>query len=373
VDNVRFLSMLAIVAIHSSAAFALSGKTLDRLPQITVTPWKFATINFFLISGFLLGGRIETCSPLDYLRRRMRRVVGPWLWWGVLLTIAQFAREFSMHVTPSAFAVLGHALVFCLTSTAFWFVPNIMVALTILLLFRRRLHSLRLGATLFAVSLFYAINIYTEWIPSGHTTAIFGFVFYLWLGAFTSLHYPAISAWVARLRIELVIAGVLLTGLAAFAEARLIQRVTSSDPLNSLRFTNQLFSIAVFLLVARFNRAIWPRFVNVRLHTFGIYLAHSLILMIILKTLKVFSVHLPATLFSTPMGVVLLWAGVSTATYLLSLSITKIATQRQALQWMVGADSSRNLPAAPRMRAHQINGHSSKARTPILTKQATEY
>ncbi len=365
--------MLAIVAIHSSAAFALSAKALGHLPQIAVFPWKFATINFFLISGFLLGGRIETCSPLHYLRRRMRKIVGPWLWWAFLFTIALFAREFSMHVPASAFAILEHSLVFCLTSTPFWFVPNMMVALTILLFFRSRLDSLRFGATLFAVSLFYAINIYTEWIPSGHTTAIFGFVFYLWLGAFTSRHYPAIYTRVARLRIEVLVAAVLLTGLAAFAEATLIQRVTSSDPLNSLRFTNQLFSIAVFLLVARFNRATWPRFVNVRLHTFGIYLAHSLILMILIKTVRVFSSYLPPTLFSTNLGVLLLWAGIAAATYLLSLSIATIAAQRPALQWMVGADSSSNPPPVPRMHSHQANGHSSKARTPILTKQATEY
>ena len=54
VDNVRFWSMIGIVAIHSASVFIVIENTHPLLIAALLAPAKFGTIGFFLISGFLL-------------------------------------------------------------------------------------------------------------------------------------------------------------------------------------------------------------------------------------------------------------------------------------------------------------------------------
>ena len=70
VDNVRFWSMFAVVAIHCSLVFVEIQRPRLGLMVAVQTPFKFATIAFFLMSGFLAGRGLETVQPLTYLRRR---------------------------------------------------------------------------------------------------------------------------------------------------------------------------------------------------------------------------------------------------------------------------------------------------------------
>src|SRR5579863_5728328 len=88
-NNVRFLSMAAIVAVHSN------GYNLDKLPYGSLLryvdqPFKFGTIAFFLVSGFLFGDRIDQYGSLEYFGRRLRSVFLPWLSWFLLLRIGSF-------------------------------------------------------------------------------------------------------------------------------------------------------------------------------------------------------------------------------------------------------------------------------------------
>jgi peptidoglycan/LPS O-acetylase OafA/YrhL len=65
VDNVRFLSMIGIVAIHSATVVFVTGNVHPMLIAALLAPQKFGTIGFFLISGFLLGERLDRCRPLE--------------------------------------------------------------------------------------------------------------------------------------------------------------------------------------------------------------------------------------------------------------------------------------------------------------------
>ncbi len=342
VDTVRFWSMLAIVAIHCIGFLNPFLGVPARLGDALVTPFKFGTIAFFLISGFLLGERLDTCKPLEYLVRRIQKVMLPWLTWFTLfvacLVVADLVHHRLTLTSPLAVSLaIANKMVECAFGTAFWFVPNLILALSVLLVFRRHLHSLRFGALLFAINLLYVFNVYGRWLPSRHTQALLAFVGYLWLGSFAARHFGAIEAWLARVRTELLIVVSLLTATAAFGETQVLTALGSPDPLNTLRLTNQIFSIVVVLLLLKLRHRSWPRFINVRDQTFGIYLAHPLILTIVFNLLKQalgvrtsHTVHYGILVSSTA------WIVLSLATYSSCLMLTRWLGHRPLLRWTIG-------------------------------------
>lgn len=82
-NNVRFLSMAAIIAIHTMDAYPGGPVAHRYLAQL----FKFETIGFFLISGFLFGERIDRYSSIGYFTRRLRSVFLPWSVWYLLTAV----------------------------------------------------------------------------------------------------------------------------------------------------------------------------------------------------------------------------------------------------------------------------------------------
>ena len=316
------------------------------------TPFKFATIAFFLMSGFLAGRGLETLAPLTYLRRRMKRVALPWACWIAAMIAALMATDFAHHRVQ--FALNHHVLLllasratYCLFGTAYWFVPNLLLSMAILLLFRRQHQRLWFGAILFCFSVLYGLNIYTHWVPSRHTESLLGFVFFLWLGTYASHHQQALESWMARISPALLGVATLFTGLLAYREAVLLDHLGSIDPLNSLRITNQIFSVMAVLFLYKFRRATWPGFVQVRDNTFGVYLLHPLTMMLVWPVLKsrplAPTVHRMA---GSNLGGVALWAISVLFVYGAALGATKFLVSRESLRWLVGLQAMRRRSAA---------------------------
>lgn len=352
-DTVRFWSMLAIVAVHCVAILTSFLGLPIQFGQALTTPFKFGTIAFFLISGFLLGERLETCRPVVYLWRRIQKVLLPWLLWFALFVTSLFAADLVHHrlaiTSPTAalLALYGKA-VDCAFGTAFWFVPNLLLALSILLLFRRHLQSIAFGACLFGINLLYIANIYGQWFPSRHTQALFAFVGYLWLGSFAARHFQALESSLAKLRTGTLLTLSILAGLAAYGEAQLLTVLKSPDPLNTLRVTNQIFSILVVLLLLKLRRRSWPSFVDVRGQTFGIYLSHSLLLTIIFNLVKrVIKNQSPHGLpYATALGAVV-WITVFSLTYSISLLLTQWLGRQTSLRWSIGLGEVKGRATGP--------------------------
>lgn len=374
VDNVRFWSMFAIVGIHSLVFFDIIGKVSPRLTEAATAPIKFGTIAFFLISGFLLGERVQTCRPVEYLGRRFQKVFLPWLCWlsllvTLLLITDVFHHRLLLPNSINALSIIATKFFWCATTTAFWFVPNLFVGLCILILFRRHLHDLRLGAALLAVNLFYVINIYTLWVPSHHTRAVFGFVFHLWLGAYAAHHLTSLTGWISRIRTGALVAMTLLTCLISFGESRILDHLKSPDPCNTLRFSNQIFSITVVLLLLKIRRATWPPFIDVPRHTFGIYLSHSLVLDIVLAVIKRVLMRTTANPFlNSDSGSLLFWIVVTVVTYSICLIITKAAAAEPRLQWLVGLGSTAATPKTSSRLAAASELHTSYSAAEISFK-----
>lgn len=347
VDNVRFWSMFGVVAIHSALVFVEIQQPRPGLMEIIQTPFKFATIAFFLMSGFLAGRALETVAPLTYLKRRLRRVALPWACW-ISAMIAAFMVTDLLHHRVSfsldhhLFALLASRITYCLFGTAYWFVPNLLLSMALLLLFRRQQRRLWFGAILFSFSFLYGLNIYTNWMPSRHTESLLGFVFYLWLGAFASHHQAALEGWMARVSTAQLGAAALFTMLLAYREAVLLDRLGSVDPLNSLRITNQLFSVMAVLFLYKFRRATWPGFVQVRDNTFGVYLLHPLTMFLLWPVLKSrFLSPLVHRLAGGDVGGVALWAGSVLCVYGGALCVTKLLVRQPSLSWLLGVQTLR--------------------------------
>lgn len=334
--------MVSIIGVHSAGEFeSFKASHSSHLGIAIIAALKFGTIGFFLVSGFLLGERVDRRNPIEYFMRRLKKVFLPWLFWFGILCALLMTHELIDHSLGHSSLVPTLRLAFTtarssLIASPFWFVPNLLLCIAVLLAFRRHLYSLKLGAILFAVNLVYVVNIYTLWFQPQHTKAIFAFVFYLWLGSYAAENFSRISKVLARIPTAIFVTLALITGVAAYFESCLLALRHNPDPFNTLRLTNQAFSICMVLVFFKLTRATWPRIVDVRRHTFGIYLTHFIALIVLVRVLKSFRHFIGAPVNVSNMERVFMWTTLSLLTYLCCLIIASLLAARPSLQWLVG-------------------------------------
>lgn len=294
VNNVRFLSMAAVVAIHCIGGFweVGGGDPMSPASFALTQIFKFGTIGFFLISGFLMGEGLTTRAAGEYLKRRLHTVFMPWLLWfgffcALIFSKALYSRKFDPTSLGAMLSALKGIVGRCMFDSVYWFVPNLMLSIILLLLFKRFLSDPRFGIALLAVSLFYSANIYRRWVPvTSHTQTLIGFAFYLWLGVWASRNYSRVQDWIANLPPPTLLCTLLLTYIAAYAESRELLSLGHADALNTLRLSNQLYSVAAVLAILKLRKKASPSFLNVRTGTFCIYLTHPISVVALLSVMK---------------------------------------------------------------------------------------
>ncbi|AFZ66214.1 acyltransferase family protein [Deinococcus peraridilitoris] len=348
VNNIRFVAMISIIAVH--AHFLTYHEDLSFLPSLVLLQaFKFGTICFFMISGFLLGGQLLSRPPGEYLRRRVNSTFAPWLFWATLFIVLLTFKDAALG--RLTLAEIGKNLIDTLFFTNFWFVPNFLLALTMLLLLRRWFERPWLGAALLGLTLFYSANIYLRWLPTEHTTALLGFVFYLWLGVQASRHAGPLIAAVRRLPWPLLIVTVGATWALALFEGLQVRAHSAPDVLNTLRLSNQLFSLAVFAALLKFDCPLWPRWMDVRRHTFGLFLSHWLVLTVCIDLLTVVGGQLtgvgraefaanPGSYIQHPATRLALWAAMFVVVYGVSFVLTRFLARSALWSWTVGAGAT---------------------------------
>lgn len=267
--------MLAVVLSHCYPATLLPHFGPPLVLQVWFQCSKFGTIAFFLVAGYLVGERLDQQSGQNYLWRRLSRLGRPWLAWFSIYCAMLVFGHWLCHRPLAHSPSITEAIVVPLFGSAFWFVPNLVFALCVLLALSRHIDDWHWGVVLLCPALFYAINIYGAWVDTRHTTAFTGFVGYLWLGAWAARNWNRVVKVLSAVP-ALTLSWVLLALLfLAVGETRILRSLHSPDPQNSLRITNQLFSISMVLVLLKIKTCLWPMFLNVREHTFGIYLMHS--------------------------------------------------------------------------------------------------
>ncbi len=147
------------------------------------------------------------------------------------------------------------------------------------------MYKLAFGIILGLLSLFYSINLYYDWIPTGHTTALLGFVFYLWLGVILHKCFDDFNRWINKKSFLLIFGAFLVTFVISCAETINLIRIGSGDSGNTLRFSNIIFSLASFLFLYKYCNFQAIEKLKPRSMTFGIHLLHHILIIIFLPML----------------------------------------------------------------------------------------
>lgn len=313
IDAIRCIAMMGIVSEHSiyfePDIFHPTGAH-EVFYNATLQFSKFGTICFFLLAGFLIGDNFTNYTPLQYLRRRFNSTIWPWLFWSLLLIFVAntdiISDKLFDHVDPPGTTawqyMLGYAKLTYLHSM-FWFIPNFLFCITLLLIFKRYLYNYIFGGVLLLFTLFYSVNIYFAWIPSNHTTAIFGFVFFLWLGAQCHKNWDRVEEWIKRTSSGFFWLAAILTFALSIYEMHVLKNWHNADPNNSLRISNVLYSLAAFFLMLKIRHFNALKVLKPRETTYGVYLIHYIIVIRILNA-TFYALHIninnlnPLVLFS---------------------------------------------------------------------------
>ena len=289
VNSLRFIAIITIVIEHSylypkSTYFDVYSE--QWIQALAMQLFKFGTITFYILAGFLIGDKITTTSSLGYLRRRFQGTFKPWLFWLVLFLVLRYINFFVIYqkkgyvdtFTEPFLGIFGE-LYYIVFDTSFWFILNFLGSISILLIFKKYLYSYKLGIFLLVCSLFYSVNLYYEWIISRHTTAILGFVFYLWLGVQMHKYYGTFQQWIKTQKIGVwTLLSVLTLIIACYESLYLMNSGIKVDPYNTLRVSNIIYSLVVFILLYKIGNLKWIENLNPRSTTYGIHLIHYIII-----------------------------------------------------------------------------------------------
>ncbi len=294
VDTIRCISMIGIVFEHCARVgdpFYVSYAT-SMFQASVMQFFKFATIAFFLIAGFLINHKFAEYSPVQYIKNRFKNTIGPWAFWLNILVLFTLVNLFYKYFIiyhrdyplPADFkAYLGQLYYETIFLTGYWFILNFLICICILLIFKKYIYKIWLGLIFALISLFYSVNLYHGWVITNHTVALFGFVFYLWLGAYMNKHFDKVMWFIERTSIWWIIGLTALFFLLGDIETVYLKELGSKDAYNTLRVSNILYSLSFFVLLLKMGPV---RFINERMQprktTFGIYLIHLIIIIQVL-------------------------------------------------------------------------------------------
>lgn len=274
--------MIGIVFEHSSINVSYTDIISTLVSMIFLLAFKFVTIVFFMIAGFLLHHKFREYSSIQYLKNRISNTFKPWSFWVailIVLNILYLVYSIGLNAVFKSFdtftIILFSEIYNTVFLTSFWFIPNFLLCICILLSFKKVLYSCWLGFFFLILTLFYCVNIYTGWVLASHSGALLGFVFYFWLGAYINKHYSRISSHIKKCSYtRLIIINVFLF-ITSLAESYFLFTTGSDQVFNVLKFTNILYSLGMFVLLIKIGKINWLS-VNLlpRKTTFGIYLVH---------------------------------------------------------------------------------------------------
>jgi len=288
VNTIRCISMMGIVFEHSHIVQAPMYNTLgSTITEAGVIQFfKFSTVAFFLIGGFLINHKFQEYSAGQYLKNRFKNTVKPWLFWMfVFIAVTMLDRwvahskgsdrdlmfsDFGAYISDFVYRVLFFS--------PYWFILNFLICITLLLVFKKYLYNYWLGIFFGIISLVYSVNLYFNWFETTHTSALFGFVFYLWLGVYLNKYYAAVMKLVKDTRWVIWIFILILTFTLGICESVHLIELGSKDAYNTLRVSNIIYSFVAFAVLLKIGSIKTLDRLKPRETTFGIYLLHSIVI-----------------------------------------------------------------------------------------------
>lgn len=246
---------------------------------------KIGSISFFIVSGFLLSSALTRYSSDEYLKKRVSNIIGPYLLFILFYLLLDLVGAFygrhkldSMEALPS---FLGGKVINILFYTSYWFIFNYFLSVLILLALRRFLYKLWLGTVLLGFTLVYAVNAHVEWFMPHHTTAFFGFTFFLWLGANLKIREEQFWGVLKRTPYWQLILVTLIALAADLGESYHLLTDGATVVDSSLKATNIAYALCVFVLICKVSTSPSYRWLNPRDETYPLYLVHPILIKVI--------------------------------------------------------------------------------------------
>jgi hypothetical protein len=294
VDWIRMISMIGIIWAHTPGfAGGTNYLMLDHVPVYIffVDFFKFGVICFFMISGFLLAGKIHTEPPLDYFRRRIVSTFLPYIFAFAGIVLLFMFKTYVLHMAGDM--TVGEYIVEMFLNSALWFLPSYWLSLMVIMCFRSYLDNKYFGMFLLLVTLWHTWYFAYSDDAQSHVHALFGFILYLWLGYYIAR--ANLARYIRKIELSNLIAGCVLLYILTALESVSMWRNGFSEPLSILRISNQFYSVLAFVTMMRlFDQPVKSRWFNPRKETFGIYLYHMFalaLLVFILKALSKFGIN----------------------------------------------------------------------------------
>lgn len=252
----------------------------------TIAFFKFSTIAFFLIGGFLINHKFQEYSAKQYLKNRFKNTVKPWLFWMFTFIVLCVLERWIAYIKGSDVGLMSSDFPLYITRFTFWvlffspywFILNFLICISILLIFKKHLYDYRLGILLGLISLVYSVNLYFRWFETSHTSALFGFVFYLWVGVYLNRHYGSILKFLKRTSWYFWFVLIVFSFILSISESLNLIKLGSVDAYNTLRISNILYSFVVFGTLLKIGSIRALNHLKPRETTFGIYLVHIIII-----------------------------------------------------------------------------------------------
>ncbi|CAM4360964.1 Acyltransferase family protein [Pedobacter westerhofensis] len=302
VDWIRMISMLGIIWAHTPAfAAGTSYLMLDNVPLycFVMDFFKFGVICFFMISGFLLAGKIHTEPPMAYFKRRIYATLIPYLFAFSGIVLLFIFKTYVLHMAGDM--NVGQYIVDMFLNSALWFLPSYWLSLIVIMCCRRYLDSKIFGLFLLLVTLGHTWYFAYSANAQSHVHALFAFILYLWLGYYIGRFN--LAGYFSKIKISTLLAAFVLVYILSSAESVALWQKGFREPLSILRISNQIYSVLAFITMMRiFDQPLHSNWIKPRSETFGIYLYHMFplaVLAFLLKFLSKFGVDTFSLLTTT--------------------------------------------------------------------------
>jgi len=289
IDTIRFICIGVIVWGHCSSEMRnlhFTNISAVLLQSFVIQIGKLGTVIFFLISGFLMQPRIQTYTPLEFLKSRLKPTILPWLYFVVLLDLLHLYEQ-GLLKNFIIEGKLDEGLIFFLETfkniisyLAYWFIVVFLLSSLILILLRKHINNNWMGITLGLITLFYCVNLYFGWISVHHTKAFLGYALFMWAGMQIRRHYDKFSLFINKVAWWKLIAAFLFSFLLASYEGILLTEMQCVDPYASIRASNILNSAILFLCLFKIGPVAAINALNPRKTVYGIYLLHTVLLLV---------------------------------------------------------------------------------------------
>lgn len=288
IDTIRFITIFFIIWGHSlfsqwGGDFPSDFKT-DYFKIITLQLGKISTPIFFVVAGFLLRPKLKHYNLRSYFADRGPKIYIPWILFIAIFFFLQFFQEvkwieiFVSHdfkkLISMAYIILNGLLLY----TTYWFITTYLVSITLIVVFKNYAEKWWFGVILTIFFLFYAVNLYYQWVAANHAKAILGYAFFVWLGIIISKHFKTFSYYLHKLPWFVIIISMLGFFYVACYEGVYLSKIGSIDPYSSNRISNGIFSMIFFIAMMKFGPISIINKLNPRKTVYGIFLIHNLII-----------------------------------------------------------------------------------------------